>query len=283
MKLKILAFVSLCLVSVFVQARMRALTEISVDLQLDVNTYVSGERVRGVIDVKNLSPDKISVGYPNSRDKLIVEVFRSNDNVQLERSGKPRQFVSEFTLNSNEGLKLEVYLGDHYNLEEVRNYRARAVLVHNNYRFEGGFRTFSVVPGIHIATAKQVFAKHKGKSRRFNILREARNGIEHLFLSAHDEWDNGKIESLGTTDIGAMLRITKPTISILDGGEVVVIHRNGADSFVRSEFWSMPNVLHLRSRILVGDPATAGQARIQELYKREGGIKPVDRPWWKFW
>ena len=45
----------------------------------------------------------------------------------------------------------------------------------------------------------------------------------------------------------------------------------------------MPDALVLRSRMSGGDPATAGQARIQELYKREGGIKPVDRPWWKFW
>lgn len=283
MRLKLAASAVLCLAAFMVLARTRSLSEISVDLKMDERDYVAGERVRAVVDVKNMSPDAISVGYPKSRDKLVVEVFRSNDHIQLERVGRLRPFVSEFMVKSNEGQLLETFLGDHYDLEEPRSYLARAVLVHDGYRFEGPYRAFSVVPGNHITSAKQMFAGIDGKSRRFDLLRWARNGVEHVFLAAHDEYEDGRTESLGTTDIGAMLRITKPTLSILPGGEVIIIHRNGADSFVRSEFWSMPKVLHLRSRMSVGDPATAGQARVQELYKKEGGIKPVDRPWWKFW
>lgn len=284
MKPRMIVFMLVSLLAVSAaQARRRSLAEISVDIKLDVHSYVSGERVRGVVDVKNMSPDRISVGYPDSRDKLVVEVFRSNDATQLDRLDKSRPFVSPFSLKSNEGQKLEVFLGDNYDLKEARNYRARVVLVHDGYRYEGPYRTFSVVPGIHIVSAKQVFSKERNKNRHFDVLRETRNGVEHIFLSAFDKWEDGRIETLGTTDLGAMLRITKPTISILDGGEVIIIHRNGADSFVRSEFWSMPKLLHLRSRISVGDPATAGQARVQELYKREGGVKPIERPWWKFW
>lgn len=283
MKYNVFVLVFAGLMAIAAQGRKPSLSEISVDLRMDERDYISGERVRAVVDVKNLSPEKVSVGYPDSRDKVIVEIFRSNDNIQIDRVGKLRPFVSPFSVKSNEGQLLETFLGDHYDLEEPRSYRARAVLVHNGYRYEGPYRAFSVVPGNYITSAKQMFSNKKGVSRRFDLVRWARNGVEHAFLSAHDEYDDGRRESLGTTDIGAMLRITKPTLSILPGGEVVVIHRNGADSFVRSEFWSMPNALVLRSRMSVGDPATAGQARIQELYKREGGIKPVDRPWWKFW
>lgn len=284
MKLKMLAFMLVSLLAVSAaQARKRSLSEISVDVKFDVHLYVSGERIRGVVDVKNMSPDRISVGYPDSRDKLVVEVFRSNDGVQLDRLDNSRPFVSPFSLASNEGQKLEMFLGDNYDLKEPRNYRARVVLVHDGYRYEGQYHTFTVVPGIQIVSAKQVFAREKNKSRHFDVLREMRNGVSHIFLSAFDKWEDGRIETLGTTDLGAMLRTTKPTISILDGGEVIIIHRNGADSFVRSEFWSMPGLLHLRSRISVGDPATAGQARVRELYKREGGVKPIERPWWKFW
>jgi hypothetical protein len=271
------------LLAVASQAQKPTLSEISVDLKMDERDYVSGERVRAVVDVKNLSPRTVSVGYPDSRDTVLVEIFRSNDHVQVDRVGRPRPFVSAFSVKSNEGQLLETFLGDHYDLEEPRSYRARAVLVHGGYRYEGPYRAFSIVPGNYITSAKQMFAGREGVSRRFDLVRWARNGVEHAFLSACDEYEDGRRENLGTTDIGAMLRITKPTLSILPGGEVVVIHRNGADSFVRSEFWSMPDALVLRSRMSVGDPATAGQARIQELYKREGGIKPVDRPWWKFW
>lgn len=283
MKRNVVVAVLAGLLAVASQAQKPTLSEICVDLKMDERDYVSGERVRAVVDVKNLSPRTVSVGYPDSRDTVLVEIFRSNDHVQVDRVGKPRPFVSAFSVKSNEGQLLETFLGDHYDLEEPRSYRARAVLVHGGYRYEGPYRAFSIVPGNYITSAKQMFAGREGVSRRFDLVRWARNGVEHAFLSACDEYEDGRRESLGTTDIGAMLRITKPTLSILPGGEVVVIHRNGADSFVRSEFWSMPDALVLRSRMSVGDPATAGQARIQELYKREGGIKPVDRPWWKFW
>ena len=47
-------------------------SEISVDLQLDEIDYVSGERIRGVVDIRNLSPDSISVGRPGSKDLFFV-------------------------------------------------------------------------------------------------------------------------------------------------------------------------------------------------------------------
>ena len=107
--------------------------EISVDLKFDSIDYVSGERVRAVVDVANMSPDTISVGYPSSKDTLFVEVFSSGSMEQLEKIGKGR-FVSRFSLESNEGQKLETYLGDHYSLRTIGKYLAKPVLVHGGMR-----------------------------------------------------------------------------------------------------------------------------------------------------
>ena len=41
-------------------------SEIRVDISLDGSDFVSGERIRGVVDVAHSSPDKVSVGYSNS-------------------------------------------------------------------------------------------------------------------------------------------------------------------------------------------------------------------------
>ena len=56
---------------------LAATSEISVDLKLDAYDFVCGERVRGVIDVANSSPDKVSVGYANSRDSLFDRIPKS--------------------------------------------------------------------------------------------------------------------------------------------------------------------------------------------------------------
>ena len=255
-------------------------SEISVDLKLDETDYVCRERIRGVVDIKNMSPDKISVGYANSKDILFIEVFRASDMSQLEET-KRRPFVSAFRVEPNEGQKLETFLGDHYGLEEPRRYLARPVLVHAGYRFEGQYRSFDIVPGMKIATAVQMFSNRAGVKRVFELVQWPRKGCGHLFLSAHDE--GGGERTWVTTDVGPMMKLTKPTISIMSGGEVVVIHRNGGDSFVRSEFWSLPDALDFRTREMIADPETAAQNRVRQIYSERGGVKPADRPWWKFW
>jgi hypothetical protein len=261
-------------------ARCASTSAISVVLKMDEINYVAGERIRGVVDIKNLSPDVISVGSPDSKDRFFIEVFVSSDMEQLER-GARRPFVAPFLLKSNEGQKLETFLADHYALREARRYMVRPVLVHAGKRYEGEYRSFDVVPGIKITEATQMFANRAGLSRVFSLVHWSRRGREHLFVTCRDEGASDR--KWMSWDVGPMMRITKPVVSVLPGGEVVVLHRTGPDHFIRSEFWSMPDAVEFHSRILVNDPETAGQNRVKELYKDAGGVKPVSRPWWKFW
>ena len=254
-------------------------SEISVDLKLDAQDFVVGERVRGVIDIANSSPDRVSVGYSNSRDRLFVEVFRSGDMSQVAKTSDAA-FVSRFRVDSSEGQKLETFLGDHYAFNESNRYLARPVLVHKGTRYEGQFRAFDIVDGVKVAGAMQMFSNRPGLQREFTLVYWSRNHSEHLFLKAKDVGAGGR--RWETRDLGPILRIDRPTISILPTGEVVVLHRLNADQFVRSELWSLPNELVFRLRESVRDPETAGTARVRELYK-DGGIKAKTNPWWKFW
>jgi len=254
-------------------------SEIKVDLKLDSIDFVSGERIRGVVDIANSSPDRISVGYSNSKDRFFIEVRRASDLSQLQPVTR-LEFVSRFRVDSGEGQKLETFLGDHYALRHTSRYLAKPVLVHNGVRYEGMDRAFDVVDGVKVCGALQLFANHPGLQRDFGLVYWSRNHSEHLFLTARDVGTPER--QLETRDLGPLLRIEKPTISILESGEVIVLHRLNQDQFVRSEFWSLPKTLKFRMRESVSDPATAGTARVRELYKK-GGIKPKENPWWKFW
>lgn len=257
-----------------------AISDISVNLKLDALDFLIGERIRGVIDVRNISPSLVRVGYTNSTDQLFVEVFTAHDMERLVKLNS-RPFVAKFKVGPNEGQKLEVYLGDHYSIANPRRYLARPVLMHDGVRYEGAYVAFDVVPGMEITTALQTFANKPGLNREFRLSHWSRSGAEHLFISAQDEGASER--SWETHDLGLMLRITKPVISILPSGKIVVLHRNSPDAFVRSEFWSMPNALEFISRERVDDPQTSAQNRVQEVYDSAGGVKPVERPWWKFW
>ena len=256
-----------------------ATSEIRVDMKLDGDDFVTGERIRGVVDIANPSPERISVGYKNSKDVFFIEVFRASDMRQLERVSS-RPFVDRFRIDSSEGQKLETFLGDHYDLHVPSHYLAKPVLVHNGARFEGAIRAFDVVEGMRIGGAMQMFANRKGLQREFSLAYWSRNHSEHLFLLAKDSGISDR--NWVTRDLGPMLRIEKPSISIMPKGEVVILHRLNTDQFVRSEFWSLPDELAFRIRETVRDPETAGTARVRELYKK-GGVKPKDHPWWKFW
>lgn len=274
---RLLAFV-LCFLSA-VPVIHAETSEITVDLKLSGSDFVSGERIRGVVDIANLSPETLSVGSEDSPDTFFIEVFRAGDQRQLSRVTQ-RPFVASFLIKSSEGQKLETFIGDHYSLREPSRYMAKPVLVHRGVRYEGASRVFDVVEGIRLVGAMQMFANRDGLQREFSLVYWPRNHSEHLFLVAQDggvstrKWE--------TRDLGAILRIDRPSISVMPKGEVVVLHRYNQDQFVRSEFWSLPDALEFRMRETVRDPETAGTARVRELYK-EGGIKPKDNPWWKFW
>ena len=254
-------------------------SEIKVDLKLGGSDFVAGERIRGVVDIANPSPDKISVGYSNSEDRFFVEVFRASDLRQLPQANET-PFVARFSLNSSEGQKLETFLADHYGLREPSRYLAKPVLVHGGVRYEGAMRAFDIVEGIKLTGALQLFKNRKGLQREFSVVHWPRNNTEHLFLKAADSGTSSR--KWHTRDLGPILRIENPSLSVMPNGEVVVLHRLNQDQFVRSEFWSLPDALEFRVREAVRDPETAGTARVRELYK-EGGIKPKQNPWWKFW
>ena len=268
------------MVLAMILAAVAATSEITVGLKLDSLDYVSGERVRGVVDIVNMSPEVVSVGRKNSEDRFLIELFRGSDRSQIERISK-KPFTASFLLKSNEGQKLEVFLGDHFGVSGAGRYLARPVLVHKGQRFVGQMRAFDIVPGMNVTSALQMFSNHEGLRREFELVSWRRNEREHLFLTAKD---SGKQErKWHTVDLGELMKITKPTISVMKSGEVVVLHRVDPDNFIRSEFWSVPDGIEFNRRELIQDPETASSHRVRDLYRDSGGIKAKENPWWKFW
>ena len=253
-------------------------SEISVKLIPDRREYIVGERIRAVVDVANSSADSIDVGKPGSADILRIEVFRARDMASRDRVGN-KPFVAPFMLHSSEGQKLETFIGDHFPLHDPVRYLARAVLIHAGSRYESSLVSFDVVPGMTVARAMQMFKNNPGLKRTFEIVYWMRGQREHLFLKASDE--GGRVWR--TTDLGGLLRITEPKISVMPNGEVVVLHRATQNQFMRSVFWSLPNVLDFRKQEPMVDPDVAGSERMRDLYMESGGVTPVKKSWWKFW
>ena len=253
-------------------------SEISVKLIPDRREYVVGERLRAVVDIANSSADSIDVGKPGSADTFRIEVFRARDMASRDRVGD-KPLVAPFLLHSSEGQKLETFIGDHFPLHDPVRYLARAVLIHAGSRYESSLVSFDVVPGMTVGKAMQMFRNNPGLKRTFEIVYWMRGQREHLFLKASDE--GGRVWR--TTDLGGLLRITEPKISVMPNGEVIVLHRATQSQFMRSVFWSLPDALDFRKQEPMVDPDVAGSQRMRDLYMESGGVTPVKKSWWKFW
>lgn len=263
-----------------VVARAASPSEITVRLVMNWNVYVAGERIRCVVDVANASADSIDVGSRGSEDKLLIELCRASDKKVYVKASK-HDFTAPFTLHSGEGQKLEACLGDHFTLAEETRYLARAVLIHGGMRFESAYKSFDVVPGLGCGSALQLFKSRNGLKREFELVHWGRDDVEHIFLKVRD---SGTASRRWTTaDLGTVIRVTEPKISVLPSGEVITLHRATQDAFIRTVFWSLPDTFEFYEHEEMLDPDVAGAERVKELYRDSGGVEPVKKAWWKFW
>ena len=261
-------------------AAAEKLTELTVKLTLQKGDYIAGERIKGIVDVANASPDPIDARGPDAPDHLILELYRASDRYQFEKtSDKP--YTEPFALLSGEGQLMDVFFAEHFPITESTRYFARAVLIHKRIRYESALKSFNVVPGLKCGGAVQIFSNKDGLRREFELVHWGRDQVEHLFLKATDAGISTR--SWTTTDLGPYLSITRPKVSVLPSGEVVTLHRTTQDAFIRTEFWSLPDVFEFNAHELMLDPDVAGAARVKELYKESGGVEPVKKAWWKFW
>lgn len=259
-------------------APLPSLIDVRISMLSDV--FVEGEGYTAFINVDNSSADEIDVGRASSPDLLFVELFRASDKKQYERT-QDRPFVISFSLKSGEGLRLETTLADHFAFPDTTRYFARAVLVHAGTRFESSLKSFDVVPGMRCGGAVQMFKEKPGLKRQYELAYWVRNKVEHLFLKAKDSGTTNSVWR--TSDLGPILRMTQPKISVLTSGEVIVLHRATQSAFIRSEFWSLPEAFEFHEHEIMADPDTVGAERVKELYKESGGAEPVKKAWWKFW
>lgn len=284
MKTATLAFASLLAaasMAVPVSSLQKNQAAVGVTLRMTHSEYLLGERIRAEVEVRNGSTTPIIVGAKDSTDFMFLELFKDDTKHSMDRYSEAKATVP-FVLKSGEAQRFEVFFDRNYVLETEGRYLGRAVVVHDGMRYEGALRAFSLVPGMRLSTALQIFSNRPGLRREFELLYWSRKRAEHLFLRATDHTEKGS-RMWVTSDLGTLLRQTRPKISIRDGGEVTVLHRATKDEFIRSDFWSLPDAFEFQEHARMVDPDIAGSERIKSLYEESAGVEPVKKAWWKFW
>ena len=256
-------------------------SEISLNLELDSREYVSGERIRGVLGVVNASTETLHGNGTGAPDRLFLEAKRESDKSDLSRiSSAP--FTVRFAIDPSRRQDFEIFAERHFDFMRETRYLVRPVLVHGKTRYEGAWRSFSVVPGMKLAESVQLFSNVEGLRRDLTLVYWGRNRLEHLFLKIRDTSPEGPFIH-PTIDLGPIMRVTAPKISISPSGEATILWRTNQDYFARAVYWSLPKVFeHHKTESLV-DPDIAGSTALRDRYKSDEPLKPAKQSWWRFW
>lgn len=205
-------------------------------LSMNHAAYVIGEPVRLVLKVVNrgVTPVIISdfVAYRDNR--LVIEVTGTDKTVLKPiREGK---FVPDFSLEKDEGEAFQVMLTDWFYLKSG-NYRVKAILYCNGYRYESPIEIFDVVQGIELDQARHYVSLRPSVERVIRLVYWAREGREQAFLCGEDIPTGAICQAVLLGDI---VRVKKPSIEKAEGqdGRFFVYRQATRDVLVQTEIMS---------------------------------------------
>ena len=251
---------------------------IDVSLTLAYGVFVVGEPVLVQVKVSNQMRESLEFG---DEDTFLMEISKGDRYNELSpETDKP--FIKPRRLASGGTFEHKMEMDKWFPLDDTGKYLIRAVVVHNDMRYESVVKSFDVIPGISMKEGVQMFAGKQHFQRNFKLVHWARNQFDHLFLRIEDA-PSGKIWD--TIDLGTIVRGGDPRLDIAPTGEVTVLHRANADSFLRTVIWSLPDSVEIAERNALLDPASASISQMRSVYGDQQGKKAEEKKssWWKFW
>ncbi|MCL2103589.1 MAG: hypothetical protein FWH21_00820 [Kiritimatiellaeota bacterium] len=252
---------------------------IEVSLTLAYNMFIIGEPVLVQARVTNLMRDPLELG-DDASETFLIEVCKDNRYSEIApATDKP--FLPRRLLASGGTFEHRLEVDKWFPLYDSGRYLIRAVIVHNNVRYESALKSFDIVPGIVLKEGLQMFAFRKHLQRNFKLVHWTRGQSKHLFLRVEDEpdglvWD--------TIDLGELYQDEEPKLDIAPNGEVSVFHRANASHFLRTVIWSLQDSVEIAERNILMNPGVAASQRIRAHYSDTQKTAEKEKSsWWKFW
>ena len=253
---------------------------IDVSLALAANIFITGEPVLVQVKMTNQMRDPIEFG-DDARDAFLIEVCKEDRYNELSpEADKP--FIKPLVLMSGNTFEHNLEVDKWFAIEGTGKYLIRAVVIHDNMRYESVLKAFDIVPGIVLKEGLQLFAFRKHLQRNFKLVHWQRNQSKRLFLRIEDQPD-GLIWD--TIDLGDVSLEENPKLDIAPSGEVTVFHRINAGHFLRTVIWSLPDSVEIAERNILADPDVAASQRIRSSFYGDLDKQAEEKQssWWKFW
>jgi hypothetical protein len=204
-----------------------------VDVKVIHTRWLQFEPVLANVSVKNLMDDLIIFGGDpkDERAATVSFVITKGPTEWVDRKKKGNAAGSLRVLPGDRR-EAQVDLTQWFDLTVMGTYLLTAVVEYGGQKFTSETARFEVENGLPIGSLKQTFSGGT-PDRLFGLRYMSRDGFERLFLRV-DEIDTGV--NFGTFELGPLVRVRRPQISMETAGLVVVSHQSASDRFTRSTF-----------------------------------------------
>lgn len=204
-----------------------------VEVKMTHPRWLQFEPVLATVSVKNLMDDLIAFGGDPKDEQAASVSFvvtkGPTEWVDRRKKGNP---VGSFRVLPGDRREALVDLSQWFDLTVMGTYLLTAVVEYGGQKFTSATARFEVENGLPIGSLKQTFSGGT-PDRIFGLRYMSRENAERLFLRV-DEVDTGL--NFGAFDLGPLVRVRRPQITMENAGLVVVSHQSGSDRYTRTTF-----------------------------------------------
>lgn len=188
-----------------------AQAQLSTSLSLNKKQYVAGEPVIAVVTITNHAGRELTFAS-DGRSQWLDFIIKDNRGEPVMPKG--RNIFGKMTIRAGESMAREVDLSQCYQLGEVGNFNASAI-IHMPGEGRGGASTnrvlFNQSSGIPYWSQKVGIAGQSGRTREFRILNFSGSQRNHIYAQIIDGQTG---QNVRTFRLGDVLMLRKPLVTV---------------------------------------------------------------------
>ena len=211
------------------------IAEIRVMVRFEHSDFLVNEDVHALVALYN--GQDVPLRICGEKDKGCAQLTfliepTANEWLKKHRKGP---IIKGIDIDPGRDREMVVELTRWYNLATEGRYMVRAVLHKDGKMITSPKTVVEIVPGIELKKTSRSVAGYDELIRTYSLRYWKRGRLEVLFLSI-DEEPTGI--NYGVFELGPLLRVQAPSLSVSRKGRVEIRHQRSADCFVRTKLQS---------------------------------------------
>lgn len=220
--------------------------QLDVSLHMEHSAVLLHEPLQARVTIHNGGIDPVTLNDARGGVQLLFYVERDNGvSIPARQQAPP---VKRMVVEPGKTQAIEIDLTMQFAMADPGRYFVRAVLDDGREAIRSRLKMVDVVPGLELAKASGAVPKAPGVQRTYSLRYWARDGKEYAFLCVSDT-PSGQV--FAPINLGTLVRVARPTVTIDDQGAVTVTHQVNRGQLMVSTLESAADKLTLKSQIPV--------------------------------